>query len=235
MRSFLLVRDVSEFSIDPVIIETLDGIIIDVSGKRNADAMSAARQMVADARHHRVRSVFIMIAPFSDPRAANDLDEVMATAPDGVILSHAKNGADVQQLGARLAVCEAKYGIEDGKTRIIVMIGDAAASFFNMGSFAGSSRRLSGLIWSPDGVVNQLAANGASVPDSAERFADPVRLGRTLTLLAAIDAGIPAFDATALGMMDQDLLINVRTQAQHEGFAGSVTDNAAMVAKAVGN
>lgn len=235
MRNFLMIRDVPEFSIDPAIIETSDEIIIDILRNRAADALSVIRQVVAATGRQPTKSVFVLLSALNDPRAADDLDGVMESAPDGIILTDAKSGADVQRLGARLAVCEARYGIEDGKTRIMAVTGVAAASFFRMGSFAGSSRRLSGLIWSPEGVVTQLGANGTPAPGATERFADPVRLGRTLTLLAAADAGVPAFDATPLGIKERDLFIKARTRAQQDGFAGTVSDDPALFAKAAGS
>lgn len=229
MRYFLKLGTVAELSLGNELFGKAWALVLDIASNRD-DATRAAAAMFMERCRHTPDSkpVFIQIPALPDPSSADILSHVMQWRPHGILLPEAKSGMDVQHLAARLAVEEARKGSADGITRIMAMTGQAGGSLFGMGSFAGCSHRLSGLVWSPDALIERLKANtfGESIPSAP--FVDAVRLGRTLTLIAAADAGVPAIDATPCGPSGETHLNSAYEQACRDGFAGCLTNDPAI-------
>ena len=140
-----------------------------------------------------------------------ELDALMLAAPDGIILP-ARNGADVQHLGLKLAVREAELGIAEGTTRIIALAGATPGAIFELASFAGASVRLAALAFDSGALAAALGTD-----DDAP--GTPLGLARNLTLFAAKSAGVTAFlvdsGATNFATLYQ--------KAKQTGFDGIVT------------
>lgn len=134
----------------------------------------------------------------------DDLDAVMPLTP-WAILASCRSGADVQRLGGKLAVREARLGLVDGATRIVACVGDAK-SLMNLPSFAGASPRLAALV---------LCANAPWPP-----------LARALVALAAADADVAAID----GPSEADLFRHEAESARDQGFSGKIATNVEQVA-----
>jgi len=174
-----------------------------------------ARERLAAAKEVVARPKLYVRLPTLDSRALEaELDDVMAAAPDGVVLPFCRGGVDVQRLGVKLAVREALNDLVDGSTRIVALASDAR-SLMDLSSYIGCSRRLYALAWDAE----TLAANlGVS------QGASPLRTARNLVLIAARAAGVAALD-TAGGDA---------TRARADGFAGMFARDpgeAAVIAK----
>ena len=76
------------------------------------------------------------------------------------MLPKSRGGQDIMHLSTKLAVREAESDLPDGEIAILPIATESAAAVFNMGSYAGASRRLIG----PD-----LGGGGSSQPMSALR------------------------------------------------------------------
>lgn len=144
----------------------------------------------------------------------DDLDRAMTVAPNGVI-APARDGADVQNLGVKLAVREAESGLADGATRIVALI-DAPGAVLRLDSFAGASKRLAALAFDA-----QTFATAAGI---ADLNAAPIGLARNLTLLAAKAAGVAAILVDATHSSD-----DYKT-AKRDGFDAIVVRDPANVA-----
>ncbi len=115
---------------------------------------------------------------------------------------------------------EAQCGLPDGATRIIAMAGATALSIFEMGSFAGASRRLLALSWSADELSAALGAERSRDRDGC--FAAPYVLARSLTLCAARAAGALAIDAVSPRAPDGAGLRIDCEAARRDGFDGKL-------------
>ena len=135
--------------------------------------------------------LFIRIATLSDDRSAGDLEAAMSLRPLGVFLEQAGGGEDIARLAARLAVAEARFGVEDGRTAILASTGHDGASLLSLASFRSASRRLAGLAFDARGLAGSLG-----VPVDSE----PVRTGRILVLYAARAAGVAALGGPFQGL-----------------------------------
>ncbi len=169
-----------------------------LDGSVAVNAGQSARQRAAHLK------LYVCLGNLDD-----DLDAAMNAAPDGIVVP-VRYGADVQHLGVKLAVHEAELGLADGATRILARVA-APATIFQMGSFVGASPRLAGLAFD----AGHFAA-GIGASDTQSR---PVALARTLSLLAAKAAGVPA-----LVIADEtEGLIATYQAAKRDGFDTIVT------------
>jgi len=231
MRHFLTLGTLAALSLENEVFDGAYALVVDLATNPDETMRAAAAAFMERCRHTpKSKPVFIQIPALPDPRSADVLTDAMTWRPHGILLPGAKSGMDVQHLAARLAVGEARNGIADGITRILAITGQAKGSLFEMGSFAGSSHRLSGLVWSPDALIKRLGANAPEESGLAEPFDDAIRLGRTLTLIAAADSGVPAIDATPCGKSDPMQVSVACERARQDGFSGYVIDDPAMLA-----
>jgi citrate lyase subunit beta/citryl-CoA lyase len=137
-------------------------------------------------------------------------------------------GADVSHLGAKLAVREAEYGLEDGATTILAIATENARGVFALGSLAGASHRLAGVAWGGEDLAADVGAETNRGPDGL--YTDPYRLARGLTLLAAAAAEVDAIDSVYTNFRDLDGLAVECREARRDGFAAKMAIHPAQVA-----
>jgi citrate lyase subunit beta / citryl-CoA lyase len=150
----------------------------------------------------------------------DDLKAVVASRPDGIMLPKCNCGADVQQLSTRLRVLEAENGLPDGSIRIVPLITETAIGVLSGASYRGASARLAGLTW---GAEDLSAAIGArSTRDEAGRYTDVFRFARSVTILAASAAGVPAIDTVFVNFRDTEGIRRECLEAERDGFTGKM-------------
>ncbi|MCW2284999.1 citrate lyase subunit beta/citryl-CoA lyase [Rhodoblastus acidophilus] len=205
MRSIFLVPAGNAALFDEALDSGVQAVAIDVTKGAASDAAPMLKFLRERGRRSLAR-IHALTSGFAD----SDLDAVMAHAPYGIILPQACGGRDVQHLGAKLAVREAENGLEDGSTRILAAAADLPEAIFALGSLAGATRRLLGLLW--DGAA---LAGALGVGEDADILA----VARAQLVFAAAAAGAPALvDAAA----SPDF-----SRARRDGFGGAVVANRA--------
>ncbi len=165
------------------------------------------------------------VSPLPSGELDADLDAVMRGAPAAIVLPRSSGGADVQHLGAKLALREAEFDLPDASTKIIALAAQAPASIFKMGTYVGASRRLAGICWAPEDLAASIGASSLREPDGA--LAEPYRLARSFTLMAAKAAGIAAIDCAS------DLPSALKSEceaARRDGFSGKLAREADEIA-----
>jgi citrate lyase subunit beta / citryl-CoA lyase len=228
MRS-LLIAPADEQKLAEALDSGADAILVDlaqVAPAERAAARAAAAQFLK-VRNRLGGPVLIVRANALDSgETDSDLDVVMAGAPDAILLPGSLGAASVQQLSAKLAVREADLSLADGGTKIIA-VADTARDLFGMGSYRGSSARLTGIAWSADSLRADIGAE-----TDRDRFGNhlgPYRLARDLTLLAATSAGVAALDAVFPDLHDKEGLRAEALSARRDGFAGKMAIDSAQV------
>ena len=144
--------------------------------------------MIAEAPQPQAAALFLRLPPLDHPDALLALKAAAALRPRGVALPLA-GAADLQRLGAQLAVEEARIGLAEGAIGVIAFAAETPQAIFGLPSFRGASRRLQALAF---GLAPLAAGLGAR---SLRRDAGPLRLARDLTLIAARAAGVQAIEA----------------------------------------
>ena len=222
MRS-LLIAPADEKKLAEALNGSADAIIVDLARAApagRAGARAAAAWFLKEARGRRGGPLLIVRANALDSgETDSDLDAVMAHAPDAILLPRSLGAASVQQLSAKLAVREAEFALPDGATRIIA-VADTAQSLFNMGSYRGSSARLTAIAWSAESLRAELRAE--TDRDPLGEYLGPYRLARDLTLLAATSAGVAAIDSPFADPRSAEGLRAEALAARQDGFVGKM-------------
>jgi citrate lyase subunit beta / citryl-CoA lyase len=225
MRSMLFVPGDSPKKLAKALTSAADALIIDLEDSVASLAKNDARRETAIflANQTRLTSrarLYVRVNALDSGLIDADLDAVMLSGPDGIVLPKAQGGADVSHLAAKIAVREAENNLPDGATRIIAIATETAKSLFQLGTYAGASHRLEGLAWGAEDLSVDLGAESNRASDG--RYADPYRLARTLTLAGASAAGVMAIDAVFTDFRDSEGLAKESDTARNDGFCAKM-------------
>jgi citrate lyase subunit beta/citryl-CoA lyase len=231
MRSLLFIPG-DESATFAAALLSADALIFDLTAASAQARMDHARQSLRDfifsARRSKERPrLFVRINGLETGMAGLDLDAIMPAGPDGIVLPYARSGADVQHLGAKLAVREAENGLPDGHCAILAMVTETADSLFGLASYAGSSQRLLGMAWSAQALTTSLGAQTSRLADGA--YAAPYQFARTLTLVGARAAQVAPIDAPFTDLSDEAGLRAECEAARRDGFSGKLAIHPAQV------
>jgi citrate lyase subunit beta/citryl-CoA lyase len=232
MRSLLFVPGDDDKKLAKALTSGADALIVDledsVAEARKPAARTFAAAFVAEARRRATRPrLYIRVNALASGLTGVDLDAVIPAAPDGVVLPKCRGGADVQRLGANLAVREAEHGLIDGSTRIVAIATESARALFGFASYRGASGRLEGLAWGGEDLSVDIGAETNRLPDGA--YAAPYALARTLTLVGAVAAEARPIDAVYTNFRDLDGLRAEALAARRDGFLAKMAIHPAQV------
>lgn len=232
MRSLLFVPGDSQKKLEKAITSGADVLLIDLEDSVALEAKEEARRVTSDfLKEHRSKQdrprLYVRVNGLGTGMIDADLDGVMGAAPDGIVLPKTVGGADVAHLGAKLAVREAEFGLEDGTTRILAIATENAAGVFALGTFGGTSHRLMGLTWGGEDLSADLGAEANR--DEKGAYTDPYRLARSLTLLGAAAAGVDAIDSVFTNFRDMEGLADECRAARRDGFVAKMAIHPAQV------
>jgi citrate lyase subunit beta / citryl-CoA lyase len=229
MRS-LLIAPADEQRLAEALNSGADAIIVDLAGAAPAErgaARAAAAQFFSAKRRKPGGPMLIVRAnALNSGETDPDLDALMTSGPDAILLPGSLGAPSVQQLSAKLAVREAKFALLDGGTRIIAVV-ETAQSLYHMGSYRGSSTRLIAVAWSSEALRADIGAE--TDRDRLGEALGPYRLTRDLTLLAATSARVAALDTAFLNVRDLEGLRAEALAALRDGFTGKIALDPAQV------
>ncbi|MFC0219644.1 aldolase/citrate lyase family protein [Pseudochelatococcus lubricantis] len=214
MRSLRIFAGVADGLLAAILASEADGVVLDLVGE---DARAAACAVLRCVNAGGGRPAIWMRAGGLHPDPSDDdLAAVLPAHPAAVVLPAVAGPEDIEQLGARLRVLEARLGRPDGETRIVAVIGTAAGVM--AAPRLRPHPRLAAFVWEP------FLLPGAETPDG-----DVSRLSRGLTLLAASHAGVPAIDASARAGQEDAAFREACLRARRDGFAAMTARNEAQV------
>ena len=229
MRS-LLIAPADEQRLAEALNSGADAIIVDLAQPAPAEraaARAAAARFLKETPGRLGGPMLIVRANALDSGETDaDLDAVMPSAPDAILLPGSLGAPSVQQLSAKLAVREAEFDLPDGETRIIA-VADTAQSLFHMGTYRGSSGRLIAVAWSAESLRADIGAE--TDRDRLGEALGPYRLARELALLAATSARVAAIDTAFLNIRDLEGLRAEALAARRDGFIGKIALDPAQV------
>ena len=232
MRSLLFVPADSERKLEKALASGADCVILDCEDSVRPEAKSKAREQAAaflaaaltQSTHPRL---YVRINGLRSGLTSADLDAVMPSRPDGIVLPKCLNGASLQHLGAMLAVKEAEHDLTDGATRIMAIVTETPASIFDMRTYAFAGSRLEALTWGAEDLAARLGAESNREADGLYTF--PYALARSLTLFAAASAGVLAIDAVYANFRDLSALRCESESAKRDGFTGKMAIHPAQI------
>lgn len=231
MRSLLFVPGDSEKKLDKGRSSGADALIIDLEDSVSADRKAAARDLTLAFLQHAKRDglrLIVRVNALETGLIDDDLDAVVAGRPDAIMLPKAQGGVSVTHLHAKLSAREAIAGLPEGEITVIALATETAASLFTTGTYRDASSRLAALTWGAEDLSADLGAEANR--DENGRFLDPYRLARSLCLVGAAAAGVPAIDTVYVDFRNDAGLRRECEEARRDGFSAKLAIHPAQVA-----
>jgi citrate lyase subunit beta / citryl-CoA lyase len=229
MRSWLFAPGDSQKKMAKAADGPADIVVFDLEDAVAAENKPAARGLIRDfltAHPDQRERLWVRINPLDGPYAKDDIAAVMPAHPGGIMLPKVFGRADVEMLDALLTEAEAAYGIAVGSTPVIVLITETAEAMFHTGSYKGAPR-VAALTWGAEDLADSIGAMSNTDADGSYSFT--YELARSLTLLGAATAGVPAIE-TIYGDFRDDAGLKVRAEkVRREGYRGMLAIHPAQV------
>lgn len=220
IRSWLFAPGDSARKIEKAIASAADRVILDLEDAVAPEAKPEARRMVADALaaagQGRAR-IWVRINPLTSGLVPHDLVAIMRARPGGIMLPKSENGGDVDTLDALLTAQERAHDIPPGATPIHALVTETAAAMFGTGSYRGAPR-LAAMSWGAEDLADSIGAMGNTGPDG--RYRPTYELARSLCLLGAAAAGVPAIETIMGDYRDLEGLKARAEMVRRDGFRG---------------
>lgn len=233
-RSFLFIPGDSDKKLSKADGAGADALILDLEDAVAPARKVAAREMVSSflrdrTRGRRTSQLWVRINPLESDLALRDLAAVIPSAPDGIMLPKVDGPHDVYRLSYILDILEVEHGIATTSIKILPVATETALAPFRLGDYARANlTRLYGLTW---GAEDLSAAIGASTNlDASGHWAETYRIVRSLTLLGAHAANVPAIETLYVDFKDDAGLRASCRAARAEGFSGRIAIHPAQVA-----
>ena len=232
LRSLLFVPADSEKKLAKVADSAADAVILDLEDSVSAARKAKARSMLADffgslERTEKTPRLIVRVNALDTGLTDDDLKSVVPLVPDAILQPKASNGADLQDISARIAVLEAESHIEDGLIKLHALMTETAGGLLNAATFSGKTSRLEALAWGGEDLAAAIGAS--SNRDETGAYTEVFRLARSLTLLTAADAGVDAIDTVFTNYKDEDGLKRECEAAVRDGFSGKMAIHPAQV------
>lgn len=229
MRSWLFAPGDSERKMQKAVEGAADVVIFDLEDAVATGNKPEARRMVREfleANAEARSRIFVRVNPLDGPYTLEDLAAIMPGRPGGIMLPKAYGRQDVEALDKYLSALEVANGIEQGSTPVIVLLTEVAECMFHAGDFKGAPRLLA-LTWGAEDLADSIGAQSNRNPDGS--FAFTYELARSLCLLGAATAGVPAIETIQADFRDSDGLKARAEGVRRAGFRGMLAIHPAQV------
>jgi citrate lyase subunit beta/citryl-CoA lyase len=216
IRSWLFAPGDSARKMEKAIASEADRIILDLEDSVALGAKPEARRMVAAvlaAAGESGARIWVRINPLGGGLAEDDLAAIMPARPGGIMLPKSENGADLATLDKLLTVFE-QNGVP---TPVHPLVTETAAAMFGTGSYRGAPR-LAAMSWGAEDLADSIGAMGNLGPDG--HYRPTYELARSLCLLGAAAAGVPAIETIMQDFRDLDGLKDRAEMVRRDGFRG---------------
>ena len=189
-----------------------DALILDLEDSvvpaRKADARDAVGEYIHARKDGEGPLLFVRINPLGTAQYGEDFGFLDQVRPDAIVLPKAEGAASVEDLFNDTFDCPP----------ILPLATETPAAVFQLGTYAQAAQHLAGLTW---GAEDLPAAVGASTAREADGgYTAPYQLVRSLALLAAHAAGVPAIETVYPDFRDGDGLAAYAARGRRDGFTG---------------
>ena len=217
IRSWLFAPGDSERKMTKAIASDADRVILDLEDSVALEAKPEARRMVAavlaEAGEAGRDRIWVRINPLGGGLAPDDLAAIMAARPGGIMLPKAETGADLVELDTLLTNLEET----PGSTAVHPLVTETAAAMFGTGTYRGAPR-MAAMSWGAEDLADSLGALGNLGADGRHR--PTYELARSLCLLGAAAAGVPAIETIMQDFRDLAGLKARAAMVRRDGFRG---------------
>jgi citrate lyase subunit beta / citryl-CoA lyase len=229
-RSWLFAPGDSERKMEKATGSTADIVIFDLEDAVTESEKPKARTMVANFlkanTQHRAR-LWVRINPIQGPHALADLAAVMPAAPTGIMFPKPRGRADAELLDHYLTAFEAANGTVIGSTKVMLLATEEPASMLAIGSYAGVPRVVA-MSWGAEDLATALGASD-NRGDFLGGYGFTYELARSLCLVGAAAAGVPAIETIHGDFKDEAGLRKRVAQVRRAGYRGMLAIHPAQV------
>lgn len=229
MRSWLFAPGDSERKMAKASEGPADIVIFDLEDAVATESKPLARTLIRDflvSHPDQRQRLWVRINPLDGPCALDDIAAVMPANPGGIMLPKVYGRADVETLDRMLGDAEAVHGFAAGSTPVIVLATETAEGMFHTGSYKGAPR-LAALTWGAEDLADAIGAMSNANPDGSYSFT--YELARSLTLLGATAAGVPAIETIMADFRDEEGLRARAEKVRRDGYRGMLAIHPAQV------
>lgn len=234
LRSLLFIPGDSEKKLAKVAGCGADAVILDLEDAVAPSAKAGARELVAQFLHDFDRTadgapeLWVRVNPLASGMMESDLAAVLPATPDGIMQPKADGAACVAKLSSLLDHMELAHGLKPGTVGVIPLVSETAIAPFRLGEYATAGlTRMRGMTWGAEDLAAALGATGNRGPDGEWLFT--YRMVRSMVLMAAHAAGVPAIETLHADFKDEAGLAASSRQARSEGFSGRLAIHPAQV------
>lgn len=233
MRSYLFVPGDSEKKLAKGLGSEADVLLIDLEDSvalpNKTEARKIAANFVKTNRDKKDRPLlFVRVNALDTGLTDEDLAAIVPAGPDGIMVPKTLSGQCITQVDAKVIAQEALAGIPEGSIKLMAVATETASSIFTLGTYSGSSPRLSALTWGAEDLSADLGAE--TNKDEDGNLTSPYKLVRELCLFGAVAAGVQPVDSIYGNFRDMDGLRAEATNARRDGYTGKMAIHPAQVA-----
>lgn len=214
MRSLLFVPGNSALKLEKASRSGADALIFDLEDAVPPGQKEEARTIVADALSASAvaPAVYVRVNGLSTPWWEDDLRSVLPARPAGIVLPKPDGPEDVERLSRTIG----RFEPPGADTGIIAICTETASGTLSLAARSWKHARLRGLMWGGEDLTVALGGSASRAEDGSYR--EPIRLARSLCLMAARAANVVPIDAVHVDYADTDGLLAEVLEARRDGF-----------------
>jgi citrate lyase subunit beta / citryl-CoA lyase len=229
-RSWLFTPGDSEPKMGKAAASSADIVVLDLEDAVAEDEKPGARTAIsafltAQPEEDR-RRLWVRVNPLDGPHTLADLAAVIPARPGGIMLPKSRGRSDTELLDHYLSALEVSAGIEQGSTKVIVLVTETAGAMFTTGTYQGAPR-LVAMTWGAEDLADAVGASENRNPDGSYGFT--YELARSLCLLGAAAAGVTPIDTIQGDFRDLDGLRRRAEKVRRDGYRGMLAIHPAQV------
>jgi len=200
-----------------------DSLILDLEDAVAPEHKDAARASVTDWLREvdfGGRERIVRINPMDTPWGERDLEVTMEAPPDAYLVPKVQGPEDLRQIDALLGRIESEQGAPAGAVKLLVLATETTAGLLCIRELA-LAPRVAVLTWGPEDLAAAIGARRNR--DEQGNLLDVFRYARSMTLLAAANAGVQPVDTVYVDIRDADGFRRECQEAAWMGFTGKLT------------
>ncbi len=217
-RSWMSVPGHRQRMIDKAFGLNTDAIMLDIEDGVASNEKDTARKLIAEAlareRLPNTPTRFVRINAIGHPRMTADLDAVLSTGLDGLVLPKVETTEEVLKVEAILNEREPKLNIDSGNIKLLIAI-ESPKGLYNAPAIAGCSPRVIGLMFGAEDFGREIG-----LPTFREGEARDMIYARSAMVMAAASAHVQAVDGVWVDLKDTEGLFGFARQSRQLGFSG---------------
>jgi len=219
LRSLLFVPADSEKKLAKSKSSPADALILDLEDSVAAENRPRARELVREfLKDSHAQSIWVRINPLGSEDFIRDIEAVTASKPAGYVVPKPDGPHALNVIDAHLITRETQAGIAHGAIKLLPVATETPVAALSLQDYRSPPPRLAAMTWGAEDLSAGLGA--ATNRDESGEFLLTYKFVRSLCLIAAKAADVPAIETLHADFRDAKGLERAARAAQREGFAG---------------